>query len=190
MLDTSNIPTIFNSKDRNPKSSTLDALKSSHVSFWVGYSIAEDEMITFPTMEELTGPNASKYITVMDSFKGSNNKSALVLVTRESDGNSRTSWFNLSVLTRQCINDAGEREDVDEFRTNMRAMDDDRERLIWLAGKTIKGTGVREARKQDFDKDTHKPIRGSFSPAKFIMIEVIETTALKNPFLKFSKTHY
>lgn len=171
MIDINNVPTVFNEAGRKPKFVGIDALKDLHVSF-SGYGIADGETITFPTKEELSA-NPNKYIKVLDTYPGSPNKGALVLVSRN---NKRTGWFNLSTLSRQAYDADGQRVDIDDFRTEMRAMNDDKERLESLLGCTIKGSGISSLYARDFDRETRKPL-DTYSEFDYVIIEKVAKAA-------------
>lgn len=156
MIEINNAPSIFGeTKNRRSKYVGLDALKDSHVSF-NGYGIAEDEIITFPTRAEFD-KNPGKYIKQIPTYEGSTNNSALFLVDR----NGRTGWFNLSVLTRVAYEpdpqNAGEytRVDIDDFRREMRLMNDDKERVEFLFGKQLKGGAPELLWAPEFGRDAN-----------------------------------
>lgn len=172
MIDINNVPTVFNEAGRKPKFVGIDALKDIHVSF-SGYGIADGETITFPTKEQLAA-NPNKYIKVLDTYPGSPNKGALVLVDR----NGRTGWFNLSTLSRQAYDADGQRVDIDAFRTEMRGMNDDKERLESLLGCTIKGAGSVSLYARDFDRETRKPL-ATYSEFDYVQIERVAKAAPK-----------
>lgn len=163
------VPSIFNSKDRNVKSEGLNALKDIHVSF-NGYGLAEGEQVTFPTEAEIKA-NPTAFIKTMDTYRGSQNRSALFLVL---DGNGKQRWFNLSVLSRQMnIDDMGTRGDIDPFRTKMRTMNDDLERIEYLYGKTIKGVSTINGYAPIFGDD-RRPT-GQYKEAKYVQIEEVSS---------------
>lgn len=156
MIEINNAPSIFGeTKNRRSKYIGLDALKDSHVSF-NGYGIAEDEIITFPTRAEFD-KNPGKYIKQIPTYEGSTNNSALFLVDR----NGRTGWLNLSVLTRVAYEpdpqNPGEytRVDIDDFRKEMRLMNDDKERVEFLFGKQLKGGAPELLWAPEFGRDAN-----------------------------------
>lgn len=156
MIEINNAPSIFGeTKDRRSKYVGLDALKDSHVSF-NGYGIAEDEIITFPTRAEFD-KNPGKYIKQIPTYEKSPNNSALFLVDR----NGRTGWFNLSTLTRAAYEpdpqNPGEytRVDIDDFRKEMRLMNDDKERVEFLFGKQLKGGAPELLWAPEFGRDAN-----------------------------------
>jgi hypothetical protein len=73
-----------------------------------------------------------------------------------------------------CVREAreadGTRVDIDDFRKEMRSMNDHGERLRALYGATLTGVGVLEAYTQKFGDD-RMPIRGEFEEYKFVQIE-------------------
>lgn len=167
MINLDNVPTVFNEAGRNSRWAGLDELKQVHIAV-SGYSIKVGEEITFPTAEDLE-KNPKKYIKVMDARKGSPNKTALLLVDR----NGRNSWFNLSVLSRTAYDDRGNIIDIDPLRADMRAMNDDYERVNALLGKTLRGVDTLHAYQRKFDPDTRKPL-DEYIEADYVQIEVAE----------------
>lgn len=175
MIDITNIPSVFNEKGRNPKMVNLNALKDIHLSF-SGYGLAEGEKVTFPTADELQ-KNPTKYIKVLDTYAGSTNKGALILVERTSaSGKKMTDWFNLSTLTRQANEADGTRINIDDFRADMRAMHDDSERVQSLLGKTLVGNGTLNAYAPEFNRETRKPT-GNYVESSYVTIDVEEAVA-------------
>lgn len=170
MINIKNLPTLFGeTSSRYPKFETLDALKSSHVSF-NGYGVLEGEQVVFPTKAEVDA-NPRGFIKTMASYEGSQNRSAFIAVTRIQNGKSRESWFNLSNLTRQAYQN-GQRVDIDQFRTDMRALHDDKERVEALLGKTLEGGApVR------YDRAIFKDNRptGEYEPYDYVTIKVVDT---------------
>lgn len=182
MIEINNAPSIFGeTKNRRSKYVGLDALKDSHVSF-NGYGIAEDEIITFPTREEFD-QNPTKYIKTIPTYEGSTNNSALFLVDR----NGRTGWLNLSVLTRvayepdQTDPDKFVRVDIDDFRKEMRLMNDDKERVESLFGKQLKGgqpvTLWAPEFGRDKTKENYRKPTGNYDTASYVTIEVADAPA-------------
>lgn len=167
MISLDNVPTIFNESGRNSRWAGLDELKQVHVAV-SGYSIKVGEEITFPTVEALN-KNPKKYIKILDARRGSQNKTALILVDR----NGRNSWFNASVLSRSAYDSRGNVIDIDPLRSELRLMNDDCERVSYLLGKTIRGAGELDAYQRDFDPETHRP-KDSYSEAKFVQIELVD----------------
>ena len=173
-------PRIFGeTPDRKASYVVLDALKDTHVSF-NGYGIAEGEKVTFPTQQELEA-NPKKYFKTMKATPTSTNKSAFCKVSRQMPGKeARTSWFNLSTLTRQAYDENGKRLTIDEFRAEMAEYNDDAERMQHLLGRTIIGTGEIQAFRRDFDRDTRKPL-DTVSEAPFVTIDYFEEPAPAKP---------
>lgn len=167
MINLDNVPAVFNEAGRNSRWAGLDELKQVHVAV-SGYSIKVGEEITFPTVEDLE-KNPKKYIKIMDARKGSQNKTALILVER----NGRNSWFNLSVLSRAAYDESGNTIDIDPLRADMRAMNDDGERITTLLGKTIRGVDILHAYQRKFDSDTRQPLN-EYIEADYVQIEVVE----------------
>ena len=171
MIDITNTPSVFNEKGRNPKMVSVNALKDIHLSF-SGYGIQTGEKVTFPTSTELQ-QNPTKYIKILDTYAGSTNKGALILVERNNGGKKMTDWFNLSILTRQAVEADGTRINIDSFRENMRAMPSDAERVQALLGKTLVGSGTLEAYAPEFSRETRKPT-GNYIEASYVTIDVEE----------------
>lgn len=187
MINVNNAPSIFGeTPNRRSTYVGLDALKDQHVSF-NGYGIGEDDIITFPTREQFdVAPK--KFIKTIPTYEKSKNLSVLFLVDR----NGRESWLNLSVLTRQGYvadgtDDNGDvkykREDIDEFRKDMRAMNDDKERVEWLFGKQIMGSTPRTMFAPEFGRDpqnveTYRKPLGTYSEYDYVTLEVADTPAV------------
>ncbi len=167
MINLENVPAVFNEAGRNSRWAGLSELKEVHIAV-SGYSIKVGEEITFPSADDLN-KNPKKYIKILDARKGSQNKTALILVER----NGRNSWFNLSVLSRTAYDDRGNIVDIDPLRAEMRLMNDDCERATSLLGKTLRGADVLHAYQRDFDPDTRQP-KDTYSEADFVQIEVVE----------------
>lgn len=188
MIEINNAPSIFGeTKNRRSKYVGLDALKDSHVSF-NGYGIAEDEIITFPTREEYD-QNPGKFIKTIPTYDGSPNNSALILVDR----NGRTGWFNLSVLTRIAYEPDPQspgdykRTDIDDFRKDMRLMNDDKERVEFLFGKQLQGGqpvmlwAPEFGRDKDDAKTYRKPTGDYKENVPYVTITVADIPATEEP---------
>lgn len=183
MINVNNAPSIFGeSPKRRSTYVGLDALKDKHVSF-NGYGMSEDDIITFPTRAEFDA-NPKQFIKTIPTYEGSTNTSVLFLVDR----NGRESWLNLSVLTRtgyeQQINPEGDvvyrRAEIDDFRKDMNAMNDDKERVEYLFGKQLMGSAPRkDLYAQKFgrdpeDKKTYRKPLGEYELYDYVTIEVAE----------------
>lgn len=190
MIEINNAPSIFGeTKNRRSKYVGLDALKDSHVSF-NGYGIAEDEIITFPTREEYD-QNPGKYIKTIPTTDDPKNAnvSALILVDR----NGRTGWFNLSTLTRVAYEpdpqNPGDykRTDIDDFRKEMRLMNDDKERVEFLFGKQLKGGAPEMLWAPIFGRDasdakTYRKPTGEYKEnVPYVTITVADIPATEEP---------
>lgn len=183
MINVNNAPSIFGeSPKRKSNYVGLDALKDKHVSF-NGYGISEDDVITFPTRAEFDAA-PKKFIKTIPTYDGSPNTSVLFLVDR----NGRESWLNLSVLTRTGYaeeidpegNTVYKRAEIDDFRKEMNAMNDDKERVEYLFGKQIMGGAPRtDLYAQNFgrdpeDKKTYRKPLGTYNLYPYVTLDVAE----------------
>jgi len=166
-------------KKTDVRTTSIDALKDAGISF-SGYGLADGETIIFHTEEEMgavTNEKGECEYVVTFKQEGQKNPTFLVLVKKENGG---TRWFNMNTLTREGRDAECNREDIDDFRTEMRAMNDHGERLRALYGAKLTGSGTKKMYTQKFgddpsDPETYrKPIRGVVNdkPYDFVMIEV------------------
>lgn len=128
-------PVLYTQNGLTAQKGSLESLKGSHISF-TGYGIDVDESITFGTIDDYQNSDS---IRKVPTYQGSKNNSVLVRVTRTKNGVSKDSWFNMGTLSRQMNTADGKSVPVDEFRAEMISLDDDYNRLVAIAGKTIKG---------------------------------------------------
>lgn len=181
MIDVNSDPKIFGeTPDRKSQYVGLDALKDVHISF-NGYGVAEGEKVTFPTQEQVDAA-PKRFFKTMKATPTSQNKSAFCKVERQMPGKAaRTSWLNLSVLTRQALDEYGNRIDaIDNFRAEMSEFNDDAERVSHLLGKTIVGTGTISGYRRVFDRDTHKPT-DQVEECNYVTIDYVEEPAPAKP---------
>lgn len=160
---TNDSPAIFGDFGKNSKPCALDALKGINTSF-SGYGIAEDEVIVFPTSQEVEkyGKNLFRK---GKSTANARNETAMCRCERHENGRIRQSWFNLGTMVRQANQADGTRIDIDDLHAEMRSYADASEVMEHLIGKAIKGTGILKAFGPKFDRQARQPIRnedGSF----------------------------
>ena len=182
--DINNAPAILNEKDRDFAFQRLDALKGLHVSS-TGYSIAEGEEIYFPTMEQIAA-NPNKFLKVGVTQKGSSNKVALIRVNRKAPGSDEVydGWLNVSVLSRKAYDKNGNQIDIDQFREEMSAREDDFDRVFSCIGKKIVGIGILSAYAPKYID--HKPARDSngrriYEPADYVKIDLFDIREIITP---------
>lgn len=166
-------------KKTDVKTASIDALKDAGVSF-SGYGLADGETIIFHTEEEMQAQTVGNDCNYIATFKaeGQKNPTFLVLVKKENGG---VRWFNMNTLIREGRDAQCNRVDIDEFRTEMRALNDHGERLRALYGARLTGSGVNKLYTQKFGDDPNdpatyrKPIRGVVNdkPYDFVTIEVV-----------------
>lgn len=172
MIDIKKAPQLFGeSADWRSTNQGIDALKNSNVSF-NGYGIAEGEIIVFPTEAEIKA-NPKAYVKQRPTSPGSTRITSLVLVERITGNESRTSWFNMSTLSRQANQADGTRFYLNDFMESMGNCSDDFERFNKLIGKKVIGARTTPAYGPEFDKDTRKPT-GEFIPRDYVEVEVHE----------------
>lgn len=147
-LSKSNSPAVYTPQGVTATTGSLESLKGSHVSF-NGYSIDVNETITFGTIDEY---GLDGNIKKVPTYNGSSRYSILVRVNRTKNGVVKDSWFNMGVLSRQMNTAEGKSVPVDKLRENMIAIDDDYDRLIAIAGKTIKGIEIKKAFRPAFER--------------------------------------
>lgn len=175
MIDIKKAPQLFGeSADWRSTNQGIDALKNSNVSF-NGYGIAEGEIIVFPTEAEIKA-NPKAYVKQRPTSPGSTRITSLVLVERITRNESRTSWFNMSTLSRQANQADGTRFYLNDFMESMGNCSDDFERFNKLIGKKVIGARTTPAYGPEFDKDTRKPT-GEFVPRDYVEVEVHEDAA-------------
>lgn len=149
----------------------LDALTGSNVSF-NGYGIAEGEMITFPTEEEIK-KFGKKLFKTRTTSRTSNRKTGFALVTRVKNGKSNVNWFNLGSLGRQANQADGTRYYLNEFMQEMAELPDDAARVRALVGKTIVGGETVSAFGPEFDKGTRELIPDSYVAREYVPVELV-----------------
>lgn len=160
---TDNSPAIFGDFGKNSKECALDALKGINTSF-SGYGIAEDEVIVFPTKEEVE-KFGKKLFRKGKSTPNARNETAMCRCERHENGRTRQSWFNLGTLVRQANEADGTRKEIDDLHAEMRSYADASEVMEHLIGKAIVGSGTINAFGPKFDRQARQPIRnedGSF----------------------------
>jgi hypothetical protein len=170
----SKTPSLYLPKGVNKASvrtGSIDHAKDCGISF-SGYGLADGESIVFYTAEEMAAVTDKKtkdceYIVFFKS-EGAKNETMLVLVKDANTGRQR--WFNMNTCVREAREADGTRVDIDDFRKEMRSMNDHGERLRALYGATLTGVGVLEAYTQKFGED-RMPIKGEFEEYKFVQIE-------------------
>lgn len=177
MIDIKKAPQLFGeSADWRSSNQTIDALKNSNVSF-NGYGIAENEIIAFPTEAQIKA-NPRAYVKQRAASPNSKRITSLILVERFENGseNGRTSWFNMSTLSRQANKADGERYYLNEFMAEMGHCADDYERLMALLGKKVVGARTTAAFGPEFDKETRKPT-GEYVARDYVEVELYDEPA-------------
>ena len=175
MIDIKKAPQLFGeSADWRSTNQGIDALKNSNVSF-NGYGIAEGEIIVFPTEAEIKA-NPKAYVKQRPTSPGSTRITSLVLVERINGNESRTSWFNMSTLSRQANQADGTRFYLNDFMESMGNCNDDFERFNKLIGKKVVGARTTPAYGPEFNRDTRKPT-GEFVPRDYVEVELHEDEA-------------
>ncbi len=181
-LSKSDSPVVYTQTGVTAVTGSLESLKGSHVSF-NGYGIDVNETVTFGTIEEY---GLDGNIKRVPTYNGSSRYSILVRVNRTKNGVTKDSWFNMGVLSRQLNAADGKSLPVDKFREDMIAIDDDYNRLIAIAGKTIKGVETKKAFRPVFErsKDAQgKPVftvvkneDGSrkMEPAEYVVVDYVK----------------
>ena len=135
MAFSSMAPVLYTQNGVSAQKGNVESLKGSHVSF-NGYGLDIDETVTFGEFDDY---KSSDSIRKIPTYPGSKKYSILVRVTRTRNGVEKDSWFNIGVLSRQMSTAEGKSIPVDNFRAEMIALDDDYNRLVAVAGKSIKG---------------------------------------------------
>lgn len=172
MIDIKKAPQLFGeSADWRSTNQGIDALKNSNVSF-NGYGIAEGEIIVFPTEAEIKA-NPKAYVKQRPTSPGSSRVTSLILVERINGGEGRTSWFNMSTLSRQANQADGTRFYLNDFMESMGNCNDDFERFHKLIGKKVVGARTTPAYGPEFDKDTRKPT-GEYVSRDYVEVELVE----------------
>lgn len=145
-------PAISGAKTRKVIESSIDKLSESGIAF-ASYGVKDGEYIHFPeTMDDLR-------IVSQQVREGSTSMSDLICVARgkQADGSdAKVGWFSVASLRRQDINNVG----IDEVSKQMlNDYSNDKDRIITMMGKSIKGTGSVTYNTQKFG-DNRRPLTG------------------------------
>lgn len=167
MIALSDWPVVFRQAEINAKFVSFESLKNSYPRV-LGYKIKEGEIITFPSIDKM------RFMEI-DTFKGSQ-RGLLILVER--DG--RKSWLDSFELTRiaysQMSNSYGNTEvcgePIDAFRIKMLSLGSTKNRLTYLAGKCIEGSGSFQGVTPVYDKNHSQT--GEYVNMEYVKISLID----------------
>lgn len=162
MAFSNSTPVLYTQNGVTAQKGSLESLKGSHVSF-SGYGVDVDETVTFGSLEDYQSADS---IRKVPTYPGSKNNSILVRVTRTKNGVEKDSWFNMGVLSRQMNTAEGKSIPVDDFRAIMIALDDDYNRLVAVAGKSIKGLSEIQGFRPVFERSKNAQGQNVFTVVK------------------------
>ena len=162
MAFSSTNPVLYTQNGVTAQKGSIESLKGSHVSF-NGYGLDIDETITFGAFDDYKSSDA---IRKVPTYPGSKKYSILVRVTRTKNGVEKDSWFNIGVLSRQMSTADGKSIPVDDFRATMIALDDDYNRLVAVAGKSIKGLSEIQGFRPVFERSKNAQGMTTFTVVK------------------------
>lgn len=152
------IPTIFGSRDREPKPLTVDTLHQTGETF-IQYGLNVGDVIEFPDSAE----DVVAYEQPIR--KGSTAMQRILLVSR----NGKESWLSLGVLNRTDFN----RQPTCAFCAEMVELPNDYARIEHLFGKKIKCTGTVSKPFQAFDRATGTRLDGQSENRNTPVIEYV-----------------
>lgn len=130
-----------NSTNWRARPVSLDHLKGFNSSAGGGYGVALNEIVTFPSEEDVRN-NPQYYLKQRPIFAGSNRSATYVLITRTKDGISKLGWISLGSLFRQASKENKEKYYTTDFMRIIANKEDDYERLCTLFGVSIIGDDV------------------------------------------------
>lgn len=162
MAFSNSTPVLYTQNGVTAQKGSLESLKGSHISF-SGYGIDVDEIIKFGSIEDYQTTDS---IRKVPTYPGSKNNSVLVRVIRTKNGVAKDSWFNMGVLSRQMNTAEGKSIPVDDFRATMIALDDDYNRLVAVAGKSIKGLSEIQGFRPVFERSKNAQGQTVFTVVK------------------------
>jgi hypothetical protein len=152
------IPTIFGSRDREPKQLSVDTLHQTGETF-IQYGLNVGDVIEFPDSQE----DVVAYEQPIR--KGSPAMQRILLVNR----NGSPSWLSLGVLNRTDYN----RQPTCDFCKEMVDLPNDYARIEHLFGKKIKCTATVSKPFQKFDRQTGARIEGESENRNTPVIEYV-----------------
>jgi len=174
MIKGNDSPVLYGDLAKTAQETTFDGLKGINTAF-NGYSIAEGEVVVFPTNAEIE--QFGKKLFKKGKIRAtSNNVTALVRVERINNGTRRQSWFNLGTLTRNANQADGTRMPIDELHANMAQCTDAHEVMENLIGKAIMGTGKIDAYGPKFNAQTREIVRDEnnrieYEPRAYVTVD-------------------